>query len=59
MSKFYSISLVEKYGFVVHLEKKKSNLSVLDTQEVAVDTLSSFAKDKKRFTINLFLEFEF
>ncbi|HIP54521.1 MAG TPA: hypothetical protein EYH11_03530 [Sulfurimonas autotrophica] len=59
MSKFYSISLVEKYGFVVHLEKKKSNLSVLDTQEVAVDTLSSFAKDKKRFIINLFLEFEF
>ena len=59
MSKFYSISLVEKYGFVVHLEKKKSNLSVLDTQEVAIDTLPSFVKDKKRFIINLFLEFEF
>jgi len=59
MSKFYAISVVEKYGFIVYIENKKNTLCVLDTQEVEIDALVSFTKDKKRFMINLFLEFEF
>ena len=59
MPMFYAISVVDKYGFIVYLKNRKNTLYVLDTQKVEIDALASFIKEKKRFIINLFLEFEF
>jgi len=59
MSKFYSISVVNGYVFILYLKKNSNNLSILDSEEIEVSELASFIKDKKNLTISVLQKFEF
>ncbi|ADN08067.1 hypothetical protein [Sulfurimonas autotrophica] len=59
MSKFYSISVVNGYAFILYLEKNNNNLSILDNEEIEVSELASFIKEKKNLYISTLQKFEF
>jgi len=59
MPKFYSISVMNEYAFILYLEKKNNNLSILDNEEIELSELPSFINNKKNLYINLQQKFEF
>ena len=59
MSKFYSISVMNGYAFILYLENKNKNLTILDDEEIELSELPSFIKNKKNLYINLQQKFEF
>lgn len=59
MAKFYSISIVHGYAFILHLEDKKNDLTLLDAQEIELSELSSYLKNKTNFYISLEQQFEY
>jgi len=59
MAKFYSISIVNNYVFILHLDKKNDVLIVLESFEIEISELALFVKDKKNLYISVAQAFEF
>ncbi len=59
MAKFYSISVVHGYAFILYLEQKNKSITVLDRQEIDYDELAAYCKNKKNLHISVEQKFEF
>jgi len=59
VAKFYSISIVHGYAFILHLENKKNYLTLLEAQEIELSALPAYLKNKTNFYISLEQQFEF
>ncbi len=59
MAKFYSISVMHDYAFVLHLDKKNNNITILSSETVAYDELEEYFKNKSNLCISLNQTFEY
>ena len=59
MAKFYSISIINEYAFILYLEEKNGLLIVLESFEIEISELALFVKNKKNLYISVEQAFEF
>jgi len=58
MAKFYSISVMNGYASILYLEKKNKSIIILDRQEIGLEDVATYIKNKKNFHISVEQKFE-
>ncbi len=59
MAKFYSISIMRDYAFVLYIEEKNKQFNILETEEFDFVELQKFVKNKKNLFITVNQDFEY
>ncbi len=59
MAKFYSISVVHGYAFILYLEQKNKSITVLDSEEIEYEELAAYCKNKKNLHVSVEQKVEF